>query len=190
MGNKQKSVLVLFSGGIDSSACLKYYLDEGFNVTPVFIDYGQKAKTRELSSAKKISDYYNLKLREISVDTKIKYSSGEIKGRNAFFILITLMNYPDYKGIISLAIIYGTPYYDCSESFVKSLNDILNEYTNGEVQLDTPFLKWNKKMIIQYCTENDVPIHLTYSCEEGDKEPCNKCLSCLDRRILDVSKAT
>lgn len=186
MYKKQNSVLVLLSGGIDSAACVKYYLNEKFNVASVFVDYGQKAAEREYNGAKKIADFYDIELNLFPLKINKKFSSGEIKGRNAILILSTLMNMPGYQGIISLGIHSGTPYYDCSESFVKNMNDIVEGYTDGMVQLDTPFLKWDKKMIYEYCKDNNVPIELTYSCEKGEKKPCGKCLSCLDRSLLDV----
>jgi len=58
MGKNCKSALILLSGGIDSTACIHYYLDGKFDVKAVFLDYGQKARVRELSSAKKIAKYY------------------------------------------------------------------------------------------------------------------------------------
>jgi len=186
MENKEKSVIVLLSGGIDSAACLKYYLDQDFDMTAVFINYGQRAKTFELKSAKKIAKFYNIKLAEISLQSKKLFFSGEILGRNALLVLIVIMIHPKYKGLISLGIHSGTPYYDCSEEFVNLINDLLKGYSNGEILLDAPFLKWNKNMIIQYCKDHNVPIDLTYSCENGEEHPCGRCLSCLDRRILNV----
>ncbi len=115
------------------------------------------------------------------------FTQGEIKGRNAFLVLGTLLAYPKFRGIFALGIHSGLPYYDCSEQFVKKINEILTGYTDGQVSLDTPFIHWDKKMIFEYCKDNDVPIHLTYSCENGSDEPCGMCRSCLDRRALNVS---
>lgn len=55
--------LVLFSGGLDSSACLgiavdKYGADE---VLALSISYGQKHK-KEIEAAKKVAEYYKVKL--------------------------------------------------------------------------------------------------------------------------------
>jgi 7-cyano-7-deazaguanine synthase in queuosine biosynthesis len=49
MIGKQKSVKVLLSGGIDSSACIHYYQQDHHDVTGVFIDFGQKTVKYELS---------------------------------------------------------------------------------------------------------------------------------------------
>lgn len=187
MEQREKSCLVLFSGGMDSTACICYYLINGFHVKGVFIDYGQVARKKEFSSAKIIASHYGIELGHYVFSASQMFSQGEIKGRNAFLVLATLLAYPKFHGIVSLGIHSSAPYYDCSESFVKEINKILDGYTGGQIKLDAPFLKWDKKMIYIYCKDNNVPIHLTYSCENGGDEPCGICRSCLDRRALDVS---
>ena len=187
MGERIKSVLLLCSGGIDSTACIHYYVNQGYLIKPIFIDYGQEALKLEYLSAKKITSYYKLNLVKIKINFNQRYSSGETIGRNALLLLSAIMANPGYKGIVSIGIHSGVPYYDCSELFAKDISKIINSYSDGQIVLDIPFLKWDKKSIYRYCINNDVPISLTYSCELGGKVPCGKCLSCLDRRLLDVS---
>lgn len=187
MTKKKSSTLILLSGGIDSTACVHYYLDQWFDVKGVFIDYGQKARKNEFYSANKIASHYGIELNRLTFTSSQMFTQGEIKGRNAFLVLGTLLAYPKFRGIFALGIHSGLPYYDCSEQFVKKINEILTGYTDGQVTLDTPFIHWDKKMIFEYCKDNDVPIHLTYSCENGSDEPCGMCRSCLDRRALNVS---
>ena len=184
--SKDVSIIVLLSGGIDSAACVHYYLSQGFNTTGLFIDYGQLPAEREKSSAKQVASYYDIKLDIVGFSGRKYYQCGEIKGRNAIFILTALLLYPTLVGIISLGIHSGTPYYDCTETFVKDMKNVLNGYMDGKVRFDAPFLKWNKGMIYGYCKLNKIPVQLTYSCEVGIDEPCGKCASCKDRRALNV----
>jgi 7-cyano-7-deazaguanine synthase len=183
-----KKVVVLFSGGIDSTACIHYYLNQGFNVKAVFIDYGQTPSIKEFQSAINIAEYYKINLDRFIFKNSQVYSQGEIKGRNAFFILAVLLNYPEFSGIISLGIHSGVYYYDCSENFLNDIQILLDGYTDGKVALDTPFIKWDKKRIYDYCKVNEIPIHLTYSCENGANKPCGVCSSCKDRRTLNVGQ--
>lgn len=152
----------------------------------MFIDYGQITSQKELESAKKIAAHYKINLNTLILKNSIKFSHDEIKGRNAFLIFAVLLNYPKFHGILSLGIHSGTPYYDCSELFLKDIQEVLNGYKNGQLVLDAPFIKWDKKMIYDYCIDNKIPIHLTYSCENGEKEPCGICASCKDRSALNV----
>ena len=57
-----KHVLVLLSGGIDSSACLVFYLTQGFSVSALFVDYGQVSKGREESAASAMCAHYGVPL--------------------------------------------------------------------------------------------------------------------------------
>lgn len=179
-----ENCIVLFSGGIDSAACINYYLNQDFTVKPVFINYGQISAKYELQSAKKIVSFYDIDIKCLELKPTQNFSQGEIMGRNAFLILATLLYYPKFSGIISLGIHADVPYYDCSELFLGDTQRLLDGYTNGTVRLDAPFLHWNKMIIYEYCKKNHVPLDLTYSCENGTAEPCGVCSSCKDRRAL------
>ncbi|MCD4795370.1 MAG: 7-cyano-7-deazaguanine synthase [Bacteroidales bacterium] len=182
-GKVKSSVLLLFSGGIDSTACIQYYLDLGYSINPVFIKFGQLSEKQELKSAQQICTYYGLNLTELRVETKNTYSSGEIIGRNLMFLANALFNIEDNE-VIVLGVHSGTGYYDCSETFVNSFNKIVCESTNGIVRLETPFVNWNKKQIWEYCHIKKIPIELTYSCEKGKETRCGKCATCRDLNIL------
>ena len=184
---KQRQMsIVLLSGGIDSAACVHYYLDLNFEVLGLFFDYSQSALDNERRSAVLIAAHYGIKLDQASFSGTKHYGPGEIRGRNAFLILAALLYYPRFKGIISLGIHTGTPYYDCSERFIRDVTPIIEGYTGGEVRINAPFLTWDKLTIYAYCKEKNVPTHLTYSCESGTDPPCGKCLSCKDREALNA----
>ncbi|MFY1110779.1 MAG: 7-cyano-7-deazaguanine synthase [Methanosarcinaceae archaeon] len=184
MERNKKKVLVLCSGGVDSTACINYYINTGFDVTGFFINYGQASKNNESLSVKKVSSFYGIKLESATFCAAKEFGKGKIQGRNGFLIMAALLSNPGFQGLISLGIHSGTPYYDCSPSFVQSLNSIIEEYTEGKIKLDVPFLTWDKKMIYDFCKDENIPIHLTYSCERGGHKPCGRCLSCLDRSAL------
>jgi 7-cyano-7-deazaguanine synthase len=186
MAKEPKNAVILLSGGIDSTACVHYYLEQKFNVKALFIDFGQKAHKAELASAEKIAKHFKVPLLKLQFQFPLEYPSGEILGRNAFLVLSSIMLLQKYHGLIALGIHSGTPYYDCSESFVISINELLRGYSGGRILLDAPFQKWTKKMIMDYCLKNKIPINLTYSCENGTIPQCGKCLSCKDRRVLNA----
>ena len=181
---KQMSI-VLLSGGIDSAASAHYYLDLDFEINAFFVDYGQSARDNEQQSAVRIAAFYDIKLDQASFPSTKQYGAGEIRGRNAFLILAALLYYPRFKGIISLGIHSGTPYYDCSPQFIRDITPIIDAYTDGEVRIDAPFLTWDKANVYTYCKEKNVPIDLTYSCEAGTTPPCGECRSCKDREALN-----
>src|SRR4030042_215402 len=187
MMKKAYGAIVLLSGGIDSSACVNYYLSQKIKPIGLFIDYGQAVAKKELNSANQISKHYKIKLDTLKILLDHKFQDGEIKGRNALFLISALTKYPNFMGIISLGIHAGASYYDTREQFIIDMQKIFTSYRDGQIKLDAPFLKWNKPMIYQYCIDNHVPINLTYSCEKSGRKPCGSCNSCLDRSKWNAS---
>jgi len=182
-----KNTLVLTSGGIDSSACVDYYINGGFSVAGLFIDYGQISAPKEESAAMNISKYYNIPLQKIKLTGFRKWSDGYIPGRNAFLLHGALMAFKHDTGIISIGIHTGTNYNDCSESFIETMQSSFDLYTDGCIRIGVPFIKWNKRMIWDYCKTKKIPLEITYSCELGQDQPCGQCLSCKDLEALRVS---
>jgi 7-cyano-7-deazaguanine synthase len=186
MENRKSKVHLLLSGGIDSAACLQYFQSMGAMVSPLFVDYGQPARDAEKKSAESISEFYGVRLRTISVLGASVPNSGEILGRNSLLISTALLNMNPGVGLISLGIHAGSPYFDCGTLFVDLWDKLLHGYTDGKVQLSVPFLRWAKTDIISFCSDHNVPLSLTWSCESGANLPCGKCLSCKDRESLNA----
>jgi 7-cyano-7-deazaguanine synthase len=180
------TALVLLSGGIDSSCCVAFYRRMGYDVTGLFVDYGQLVNQKEEQSATAITDHYAVPLHVIRVSGPAANFRGEIPGRNAFLVFAALLYHPAITGVLALGIHAGTTYYDCSEYFATQLGNILSASRTGQVVLATPFLQWSKQMVYQFCIESKVPTELTWSCEVGPSAPCGRCLSCTDREHLHV----
>lgn len=180
------NVLVLLSGGIDSTASIVFYLKQKFDVQSIFIDFGQLSAKNEYQAATKISKYYKIPLTKITCSNFHNFSKGFILGRNAFFLFTALMQFKFKSGLIAIGIHSGTPYIDCSDLFIQNLQSIFDLYTDGRIQIGTSFLKWNKIEIWDFCKQENIPIELTYSCELGNEQPCNECLSCKDLMLLNA----
>jgi 7-cyano-7-deazaguanine synthase len=180
-----REVLVLLSGGIDSAACLDFYLDLGRKPGALFVDYGQPAAEPELSAALAIADYYSVPLAYLRFEGASSKSVGLISGRNAFLVFTALLECPKSVSVIAAGIHTGTGYSDCSSGYVNRIQAVLDVYDESGVQFAAPFLDWHKAHLIEYCLMRGVPLELTYSCERGFP-PCGKCLSCKDREVLDA----
>jgi len=187
MGYNSPSICVLFSGGIDSTACIHFYREQGAEVSAVFIDYGQKAAKRELISARRISHFFDVSLEKFTWTGKRLDKTGPILGRNAFFLMAALMEISPRTRIVSMGIHAGTEYVDCSASFLDKMRGIIDDYTGGMIQLGVPFIKWQKIDIWNYCKNRDLPLELTYSCELGCDQPCGRCQSCRYLEALHAS---
>ena len=179
-----RTVCVLVSGGLDSAACVAFYLQSGFVVSGLFIDYGQAAQIQERRSAGCIAKHYGIQLRSLCIDGCRSRSDGLVIGRNAFLLFTALMESEEAFDLIATGVHAGTQYYDCSGSFLQSIQVVFDGYTGGRVRIGAPFLQWSKLDVWDYCQHRKVPISLTYSCEAGGETPCGRCLSCRDVEAL------
>lgn len=186
MRSKKRSVVVLLSGGLDSTAVLAFYLRERFEVRPLFVDFGQPARKQELRAASTVCKHYGVALSIMNVKSPVVFSLGEIPGRNAFLVSSAVLVFGLRPGIIAIGIHEGAPYYDCTEGFLKSMQTIVDGYAAGRIKVAAPFLRWGKHLIWEFCKKARVPVYATYSCEKGKVRPCGKCLSCNDLEALNA----
>jgi 7-cyano-7-deazaguanine synthase len=158
--------------------------EQGQSVSAIFVDYGQEAAVNERAAAIKLCGHLTVPLREVVCRASASFGSGEIFGRNGFLVMAALMYGSKIRGKIGLGIHAGTPYYDCTTAFAESMNRVLTEYSDGAVELWTPFLCEPKITMYRYLKTTGIPLEITYSCEAGKNPPCQTCLSCLDRKAL------
>ncbi len=181
-------ITVLASGGLDSTACLNYYLAEGYTVRALWIDYGQLAALAEESAVEQVTGYYQVPLQKVRV-TGIKWPKlgselFEYQGRNLTLVSLALNTAPVEPGLIALGIHQDTSFADCTAVFNEQLNGLLMLLSDGRLRLDCPFLRWSKQNVVEYAISNAVPIDLTYSCERGLLPPCKECMKCRDIQAI------
>src|SRR6267154_3588911 len=104
MVNKIRKVLILVSGGIDSTACIHYYKSRRFLVETLFVDFGQLSLTRERNAVKRITSHYKVKTNIVRVKSDRDFEGGEISFRNIFLISAALLGLNNFQGLISLGI--------------------------------------------------------------------------------------
>ncbi len=205
--------LVLLSGGQDSSTCLFWTLRHAERTEAVFFNYHQRHKI-EWECAKKICDEHKVTLHVLDVpafqqiggtamieETEIKVTDKGVPntfvpGRNIVFLalaaslayrlnldtLVIGVNEEDYSG-----------YPDCRESFIRLMENALQEGLNYPVHLQAPLQHLSKKMIWTLADELnvlDTIIEDTHTCYHGDHTTrhswgygCGTCPACLLRKI-------
>ena len=75
----------------------------------------------------------------------------------------------------------GNAYADCSEPFLKAMEDAISIGTYGKVHLVFPFADKNKAGVVKTGLALGTPYELTWSCYEGGEKPCGTCGTCRDR---------
>jgi 7-cyano-7-deazaguanine synthase len=184
-----KKVTVLFSGGIDSTSCIRFFKDRGHEVRAIFIDFGQAAAKCERRAIEALRDQLETPVTVVKVASELSFGSGELVGRNAFLIFAAILVGGCRNGLLAIGVHAGTPYYDCSPTFIERINLLVEESTNGRLSVVAPFVHWQKDDVYSFFLSLNVPLSQTYSCEAGTNPPCGKCASCRDRVRLECTQS-
>ena len=179
-----REAIVLFSGGIDSTACVHFLKTQHFAVHGLFIDYSQAAAEQERRAVESLAPTLSIQVSILRI-AGLEYSGpGELIGRNALLISAALFASKGRSCTIATGIHAGTGYYDCSERFLDTMNSITQAQTDGKVSIFNPFADWNKRDVFDYAAAENLPLDRTYSCESGTLPTCGRCASCRDRERL------
>ena len=195
------NIVVLASGGMDSTVLLYEFLDQGSQVRPLFINYGQHCAETEIASLKKNAPKALRELIEITNVTDIYRHSRSrlVKEADLWVDDINADDlYLPYRNLLLLSI--GAAYaqsigakalsaafinsnhakeIDCSAKFFTDLSGVLEEY--GAIQLKMPFRNMSKADVALRGIELGVPITETFSCQANSSIPCGACPNCVDR---------
>tara|TARA_Y100000589_G_scaffold330759_1_gene381457 strand:- start:2747 stop:3421 length:675 start_codon:yes stop_codon:yes gene_type:complete len=204
---KNKLIVILISGGLDSSTVAGLANNSEANIVGLSFDYGQRHK-KELKAATKIAKHFQFKeFRTVKLDLSLWGGSSltdknqaipmnglnsniipstYVPGRNTIFISIALSYAEainaDFIGLGVNALDYSG-YPDCRPDYIEQFQKLANLSNkrgreNKPIRLWTPLLNLNKEEIIDLAFNHNVPIEDTWSCYLGGNEPCQKCDSC------------
>ena len=210
---KNKLVVVLLSGGLDSSTVTGIAKKSNAKIFGLSFDYGQRHK-KELNSALKIAKHFDIKeFKIIKLDLSLwggssltdnqqniptngietnKIPNTYVPGRNTIFISVALSYAEavdaDFIGLGVNALDYSG-YPDCRPDYIKKFQELAylankRGRENNPIKLWTPLIDLNKEKIFQLAFDNNVPLDKTWSCYSGQAKPCGKCDSC---RIRDAA---
>lgn len=185
---KQKLATVLFSGGIDSTSCVRFFADRGYEVRGVFVNFGQAAVVPEANAVDALKAELGIPIVVINATSEFAFGTGELIGRNAFLIFSAVLLGGCHEGLLAIGVHAGTPYYDCSSAFIDRIGVLVGECTNGRVSVTAPFVHWSKDDVYSFFSTLNLPLSRTYSCEAGTSPPCRQCASCADRMRFECSQ--
>lgn len=175
-------VLVLFSGGMDSTLLVKRALAAGRWVVPLFVDYGQPHHDEELAAAEAFSATNGLHLRTVERGLHgglVKGGSPVVPHRN-LALLAYAANRAVAEGVTEVQI-------GCCHNDARTFRDCRTEYieraayllAQGGVKLTAPLLYTTKREIRR---ELGRQLGSTWSCyHPTNGEPCGKCGACRAR---------
>ena len=203
-----KSVVAVYSGGMDSTAMLFQMREQGIDVRGALtVDYGQKHK-KEIDQARMfcaelgiehrvadLSDVVALFGKSSLTDANTSVPEGHyeeesmkqtvVPNRNMILIsLATAWAITLQADAVAYAAHSGDHaiYPDCRESFAKALDKAIMLCDWSEVHLYRPFVNLRKDDIARIGADCGVPFEDTWSCYNGRELHCGRCGTCIERR--------
>ncbi len=191
-----KSALVLFSGGQDSTTCLYWALERYEHVLAISFDYGQRHAV-ETQQAEKIAKDAGVPLKQlrisslaqlggnaltddIAVENNLDAETGLpntfVPGRNLFFLTLAAA----YAYQIGAKHIVGgmcetdySGYPDCRQDFVSHARQTINLAMEAQFEIHTPLMYLDKAATWQLADKLgclEVIVNDSHTCYNNDRE--------------------
>ena len=206
-----KKVLVLFSGGLDSTTALAIAQSKGYKITALTINYKQRHDYEITASKNIIASYSDIShiifdidltriggsaLTDSSINVPSEESSGipitYVPARNTIFLSIAA-SYAEKLKISEIYIgvnaIDYSGYPDCRPDFIASFEKMINLGTKSgsegsSFKIITPLINMTKAEIIKTGLNLGVDYSDTVSCYSlsNSGKACGNCDSCKFRK--------
>jgi 7-cyano-7-deazaguanine synthase len=196
-----KKVLVLHSGGLDSTTCLYQAHAEGHQVLSLGVDYGQKLSIEMLFAERQCAQrgiprevirlgWHKpervIPLHRSVEEMRVGVSSAFLPGRNIVFLAL---GYAHAAGLHMDEIVIGlncvdfSGYPDCTVEFFESFRAMIDVGSPHGPALVAPLLRLTKPEIAARAIKLGLGPNDTWSCyrpeiKEGAVVPCGQCDAC------------
>lgn len=181
-------VLILFSGGLDSTILAHMALKNGHDLWLMNVSYWHPARAREFRAIeqfrlKYFQEYFQARDRYISIPVPL-IGIGEqgpriTPARNQVFLSLAI-NTAAAQRIdevwIGVNESDNADYIDCRPAFIDTMDGLAQGWG---VRLRAPLLEMTKAQILDLAIELGVDLNVPWSCYEGGAAPCGTCNSCL-----------
>jgi 7-cyano-7-deazaguanine synthase len=200
-------VVVVYSGGLDSTVLLYQLRHEGHDVRALSIDYGQRHR-RELDAATEIAAALGLEHRIVDLSGLGTLLSGRalistavavprqeyaqdnleattVPNRNMVLLALAIAWAAHlHDDAVAFAAHTGTTltYPDCRPAFAAAMDQAARLADWRPLAVLAPFITWRKADIVRRGNELGVPLGRTWSCYVGGARHCGECGTCRDRR--------
>ncbi|MBW4471814.1 MAG: 7-cyano-7-deazaguanine synthase QueC [Stenomitos rutilans HA7619-LM2] len=209
--------IVLLSGGLDSATAAAQAIADGYTVIALSLDYGQR-HVRELLAAKQIAIHLGIQehftldvnlaqwggssLTDETITVPLEGVQSDVipntyvPGRNTVF-LATALSLAEAKNAAAIylginAVDYSG-YPDCRPAYLEAYQHLATLSSKAGLagnapKLMAPLVMDSKADIVRRAMQLDVPIAQTWSCYQGESEPCGLCDSCRirDRALIEA----
>ncbi len=204
----RERAVVSLSGGMDSCVCAALAARE-YEACALHFSYGQRTEARELASARAVTQALGIErflhvrlelFRAIGgsalTDSSIAVpEASEIVGAEIPVTYVPFRNSHFLSAAVSWAETIGartvfigaveqdsSGYPDCRPAYYQAFQQVIRVGTReGNIQIATPLIHMRKHEIVRQGVELGAPLHVTWSCYQGETTACGMCDSCVLR---------
>ena len=189
------TLVVLMSGGMDSTLVAAMALEDGIEVLPLHVNYGQIAAQREWAACTAICRVLGLSppvKADVSgygrlIESGLTSAHLDVNrdaflpGRNMLFLLVAAA-YALRSGAEAVAIGLlderARLFPDQSREFLAAAETAVAVAFGQDIRIAAPLIDWSKAAVLSALAARG--IKGTYSCHAGGEVPCGLCISCLE----------
>jgi len=202
---KKPLAVVLVSGGMDSCLTAAMAAQE-YELAALHLNYGQRTEQRELKAFHAIADFYSIHQRLVIsmghlatiggsslTDASIPVSRADLKATSIPSSYVPFRNANMLSAAVSWAEVLGASaifvgaveedssgYPDCRRDFFEAFDRVIDAGTSlgTAIKIITPVIALSKAQIVLKSVALGAPLHLTWSCYQGEELACGICDSC------------
>ena len=205
-----KTAVLIVSGGLDSTVLAYHYAKQGYRLSLISFDYGQR-HSKELKCAQRMAARLEAEHQLVDLSTLRNLLPGSsltddidvpdghyaaenmkstvVPNRNAIMLAIA---WGHAVAIGADVVAFGAHggdhfiYPDCRPEFFQSAAECFTTANTGfgkaSLRLEAPFLGMTKTGIVGLGDKLGVPFEDTWSCYKGDLLHCGTCGTCVERK--------
>jgi len=194
------SVVTLVSGGLDSTLIAKLAQEEGLIQYPLFVDYGQRSRDRELAACRNAMHKLGLSKPKVAnlagfgalirsglTDPTLDVVKDAFTpGRNMLFVLIAAAYAVQVNAnAISIGLLHESTslFPDQTSAFLCEAESLINRCMKRDIKLLAPLSSFRKTDVVALAKLKG--ISNTYSCHTGNEKACGSCIACQEFEMME-----
>ncbi|MBX3349143.1 MAG: 7-cyano-7-deazaguanine synthase [Nitrospira sp.] len=195
------SIVTLVSGGLDSTVMAVLTREEGLTQFPLFIDYGQLGRDKELRACQmnfkqhglpepklaSLNGYGGLLSSGLTDSSKHILTDAFLPCRNLMFLTVGAA-YAFQCGATAVGIGLLDEAFslfpDQTKGFLSDAEALLSRALGKSIKVITPLITFSKADVLKIAKAKGITG--TYSCHAGTDIPCGACVACREYIGLEV----
>ncbi len=199
-------IILVYSGGLDSTVLLYHLRQKGHEVRGLGIDYGQRHR-KELDAARSICDRLGVEYRVADLNglrpllggsaltdaiavpeghyTDASMKQTVVPNRNMIMLSVAIGWAVSLKyDAVAYAAHAGDHaiYPDCRPEFADAMDRAASLCDWHPMRILRPFVDKTKADLVRLGALLGVPFEMTWSCYNGETLHCGRCGTCVERR--------